>query len=121
MNRDLLVRVFLVVGIGLVMSVGAWLFSSRTRIAVTNETGGELAGLVISFPGQVCTYASVPLHALRTCEGRADGDGSIVLEFRQGSGAEQKLVTDTYLNPTFGWRGAMILRAPGTVDVQEEH
>jgi hypothetical protein len=119
-TRHLFALVFLVLGIGVVMAAGGWLFTSRTKVEFVNESGHELAELSVSFPGQACAYENVPARARRNCNGRANGDGPVVLYFRPASGVGRRVATETYMSPALGWRGSLILRADGTIEVRAD-
>jgi hypothetical protein len=117
-NRHPLALLFLVLGIGVGMATGGWYFTSRTKVEVVNESGHELAELSISLPGRTCAYENVPFRARRSCNGRANGDGPVELYLRLASGVGRRVTTETYMSPALGWRGSLILRADGTIEVR---
>lgn len=102
----------------LAFAVSWWL--GRTEIRVVNQSGHKLDALQITFPGGGCDFQGVARDAERACHGRASHDGYIAITYRASSSSERSIDTGEYVNFTFGWRGILILRPDGQVDIRRE-
>lgn len=103
--------------VGIIMATGATWWMSRTSILVVNASERELRSLEVKFPGRTCRYESVAPQSEVRCEGRADKDGYVEVSYRFDEGAELRVVSTKYVNPSLGWQGSMLLRPDGIIDL----
>ena len=94
--------------------------SGRTRIVLVNETGRELRVLTARIPGEACTFERVPVHGRVVCQGRANADGYLSVDFEFTDGGKVQVETAEFVNALLGLRGVVAVSADGGVSFQRD-